>query len=324
MSEISSKNAPKKCNRLNIKEANDADLHAGNLSNWSQEYNQTSCGSFHGEIAELGFEGLQVFRESTNRALQQKCLVWPNSLWMGIPLANQPTSRINGVRVESQQIMCRPGNESFELSTPDDYSLYGMVIDQRTLFDFAATHKIALNWTEIASQGRLAIPAPTMNNIRFVLNRLLCRELSPLQCDKLSRDLLMMCILELIAQEKPEPIKQPSHKRKKHTVDTARSYIAGNVGEAITITDLCRHTSVSQRTLHYSFESILGISPIHYLRITRLNEVRRRLSHCDESQNIFDIASQWGFWHMSQFAKDYKNLFAEYPSETKAKYVKHH
>ena len=31
---------------------------------------------------------------------------------------------------------------------------------------------------------------------------------------------------------------------------------------------------------------------------------------------IGDIASQWGFWHMDQFAADYLNLFGELPSIT--------
>jgi AraC family ethanolamine operon transcriptional activator len=31
---------------------------------------------------------------------------------------------------------------------------------------------------------------------------------------------------------------------------------------------------------------------------------------------IQDIASHWGFWHLSQFAQDYKHLFGELPSAT--------
>jgi AraC family ethanolamine operon transcriptional activator len=28
------------------------------------------------------------------------------------------------------------------------------------------------------------------------------------------------------------------------------------------------------------------------------------------------VAANWGFWHPGQFAKDYKQLFGENPSET--------
>jgi len=31
------------------------------------------------------------------------------------------------------------------------------------------------------------------------------------------------------------------------------------------------------------------------------------------------MANRHGFWHMGQFAKDYKNLFGELPSQTLSK-----
>jgi AraC family ethanolamine operon transcriptional activator len=31
---------------------------------------------------------------------------------------------------------------------------------------------------------------------------------------------------------------------------------------------------------------------------------------------INEIANRWGFWHMSQFAADYRRFFGELPSET--------
>ncbi len=31
---------------------------------------------------------------------------------------------------------------------------------------------------------------------------------------------------------------------------------------------------------------------------------------------IADIANRYGFWHMGQFAADYRRMFAELPSET--------
>ncbi|WP_408631189.1 helix-turn-helix domain-containing protein [Marinomonas shanghaiensis] len=53
-----------------------------------------------------------------------------------------------------------------------------------------------------------------------------------------------------------------------------------------------------------------------YLRISRLNGVRRSLVQAKNGQAVSDIAAQWGFWHLSQFAKDYKQLFGETPSKT--------
>ena len=33
-------------------------------------------------------------------------------------------------------------------------------------------------------------------------------------------------------------------------------------------------------------------------------------------KRVSDVVNDWGFWHMGQFAADYRKLFGELPSET--------
>jgi AraC family ethanolamine operon transcriptional activator len=72
----------------------------------------------------------------------------------------------------------------------------------------------------------------------------------------------------------------------------------------------------SRRKLNYCFQDVLGTSPVKYLRSLRLNGVRRALRQASPGVTVQDIASHWGFWHLSQFAQDYKHLFGELPSAT--------
>ena len=61
----------------------------------------------------------------------------------------------------------------------------------------------------------------------------------------------------------------------------------------------------------------MGISPIGYVRATRLHRVRRLLrSTAVRTRSVSVIALDCGFWHLSQFAVDYKLVFAESPSAT--------
>jgi AraC-like DNA-binding protein len=51
----------------------------------------------------------------------------------------------------------------------------------------------------------------------------------------------------------------------------------------------------------------------------RLNHVRRRLLSPEwKSRTISRIALDCGFWHLSQFAADYRRMFGETPSATRA------
>jgi AraC-like DNA-binding protein len=47
-----------------------------------------------------------------------------------------------------------------------------------------------------------------------------------------------------------------------------------------------------------------------------LNGVRRGLRDAEKGVAVQDVAAHWGFWHLGQFAQDYKRLFGELPSTT--------
>jgi AraC family ethanolamine operon transcriptional activator len=85
--------------------------------------------------------------------------------------------------------------------------------------------------------------------------------------------------------------------------------------EPINVPDLCEAIHVSRRTLQYSFQDVLQMSPVTYLRALRLNGVRRDLRRGGD-EPVADRAARWGFWHLSRFAADYRHMFGELPSET--------
>ena len=303
---------------LSQSEAFDADQHASNLTDWQQEYDQISSGHFYGRITELPMGNLQVFHEFTSQTLHQTCNVWPDSLWIGIAASPEASSRINGYEVGAYDVMCRPGNTEFELVTPENHDIYGLVVSHHALQNMAAVQGIQINWSELMHNERLHIPEDTLRSIRFLLQRLL-REPRAQNASKLQYNLVMMAILELLQNETPMQETQPSHHKRKAVVEEARLFLQLHKDEPITISDLCEQLNVSRRTLQYSFESIIGVSPVQYLRMARLNAVRRALTHASADMTVTDIATQWGFWHLSQFSKDYKQLFGEKPSETRLK-----
>jgi len=96
----------------------------------------------------------------------------------------------------------------------------------------------------------------------------------------------------------------------------ARAYIEEHVRENVLVLDLCREARVSLRTLEYAFLDHYGIGPKTYLVTRRLHGARRALCKSDPRVGITDVANSWGFWHMGQFAVDYRRQFGELPSET--------
>jgi AraC family ethanolamine operon transcriptional activator len=123
-------------------------------------------------------------------------------------------------------------------------------------------------------------------------------------------------LLKALCSAKPN--KQPSRPLKKQlALRKAVDYIKANTNSPITLNALCQVTQVSARTLQHAFLEHFGLSPKAYLRVQRLNDAHRELFASNpRDARVAEVAHRQGFWHMGQFASDYKRLFAELPSMT--------
>ncbi|TDX28154.1 AraC family ethanolamine operon transcriptional activator [Modicisalibacter xianhensis] len=306
--------APSRC----MWEARDADEHAHNLTDWCQEYDQISSGAFYGRIDEVQLDEMQVFREHTSQALRQQCNVWPESLWIGIPAAL--ACRINGRPVGEAEVMCQPGHRDFELVTPEDFTIYGLVVSRRLLASAAGEAGLALLERAPTTYMRLRLPPQTRDSVTFLIERLLQASRDPL-APQVHRDILMMALIELLQKEMPCDDVPPSYPHRKRVVDQVKRYVDDPEHAPVTVAELCELTHVSQRTLQYCFTSILGISPVQFLRTSRLNRVRRVLTQPEGTTTVTRAANDWGFYHLGQFSQDYRRLFGESPSETLGRYL---
>lgn len=83
------------------------------------------------------------------------------------------------------------------------------------------------------------------------------------------------------------------------------------------LTDLCRIAGLRARALQYAFQETFGVTPMGYLKIVRLTEARRLLRTGDpRTTTVSNVGARVGFWHVAQFAQDYRTLFGERPNET--------
>jgi len=83
------------------------------------------------------------------------------------------------------------------------------------------------------------------------------------------------------------------------------------------LSDLCHTAGVSARTLQYVFKEKLGVTPIAFIKSYKLKNIYNILKN--KSGNIVfvsDVSNEYGFCHMGQFAKDYREMFGELPSNT--------
>jgi AraC family ethanolamine operon transcriptional activator len=135
-----------------------------------------------------------------------------------------------------------------------------------------------------------------------------------------SGDMLEALMNALISACEFEPTRTlVPHFQRLPIVHRVEDFMRANLGTRLMLDDLCRVARASQRTVEYAFSSVYGVGPKQYLRLLRLNEVRRTLrSVPPEAVTIKDIAHRYGFWHLGHFAAEYRRLFGETPEETRS------
>ena len=91
-----------------------------------------------------------------------------------------------------------------------------------------------------------------------------------------------------------------------------------NSSEITSVSKVCSQFKTPERTLRYAFQKRYGMGPKAFIQRVALNKVRSELKDPSNLQvSIHQLAGRTGYWHMGQFAQDYRKLFGELPSETK-------
>jgi AraC family ethanolamine operon transcriptional activator len=122
-------------------------------------------------------------------------------------------------------------------------------------------------------------------------------------------------LAQTLADSRALPAEKCSPARQRHVIRTIEEFDEQHKDLPLRIGRLSQITGLSSRTLQRIFNDQTGMSPLHYLKYRRLNGVRRvlREPHADPTQ-VKQIAYQYGFRHLGQFSRDYKQLFGELPS----------
>jgi len=90
-----------------------------------------------------------------------------------------------------------------------------------------------------------------------------------------------------------------------------------HLGEPVTIAELSRAAGVSDRTLRAAFHDVIGVSPKQFEIAQRLRSARMALLAADpKTTTVTDVATEYGFYELGQFAGRYRHAFGELPSRT--------
>jgi len=299
----------------------DIEEQAASLNGWHQVYEQITPGRFLGRLHEVRFAGVQLFRETSNQVVHQSGTPWPGSRAVGVPIAMDGTALFCGQPVDLDTLVTIGPADELDFYAPRRFDILGLAIDAgllevharrvehrdiATLFDARNVFKPGAARLDEFRRALLTVLESLVVNPTALQFR---------QAQRVLEQTMLHAVVAVVADDVPSP--ELAHPRRRHIVDAAKDFMRARIAETITVADLCIELGVSRRTLQYSFQEVLGINPVRFLRAMRLNGVRRDLKNPGaQPGSVQDTAANWGFWHLGHFVTDYKRMFGELPSET--------
>ena len=131
------------------------------------------------------------------------------------------------------------------------------------------------------------------------------------------REALLHTAHDLIIPEHAPETRMPRNSQAmRRIVGSADEYLRAHMDRPIYTEELCDVLAVSASSLADAFRAVFMTSPHRFLKLRRMSLVRAALQSRDGPVPLVkSVALGHGFWHLGQFAHDYRETFGEAPSE---------
>ena len=291
---------------------------------WSQDYTQMDKGNFTGSVNSVASRGVQIFREAMNRSVDELASAPPDSYVIGLPTIVEGDGFWGGQQLDKNSLITLDKNTELLFRTSHSSEISVAVITEQRLASYAEQVE-QLDIRKLMDNINPVESIPAHINKRMLATLFVGTEHISQMEDGINvhhiwryfEDNMLNACLQALIHGSENGDRHYDHRVHRHIVTCVRDMTLSNQTEPWTIGELCAVLKISRRTLNHAFKQVLGITPVSYMRNVRLHKIRAELqSYPDRILSIANVASKWGFWHMSLFSRYYRELFGECPSDT--------
>ena len=289
----------------------------GDSVGWDLDFRQLEKGTLDARVCAIKMAFGVILQVNFNRAFHQVGCAPKGLLTFGIPDVGVSEFGWCAAQAKGGTVLNFNLNSGFEGVSPAGFNGHTFSFDANALQDFAVS--LGLD-TALASliEGRSYWNTPGTIKLGHHLRRF-SRVLGRNDPDVLNSEMIneeiAACVLECLNGESDEH--DVISTGQKHVVLKRSMEILNDPDQLpITVARLCAEVPTSLSTLKRVFLAEFSVLPKTYIRSRCLSAVREDLAKFSSGTRIADVANKWGFWHMGQFARDYRAMFGELPGTT--------
>ncbi len=247
----------------------------------------------------------------------------PNTLTIGVPMTDPKKIRIDGHALEDNSLIYLKRDQPFTFAARQATRWAGVTIALRGDSAEAEMFDAAQIMNSLEAGTRANSDLEHLDRLRHLVSRVSSRDdsvsfIDPAASSSAEEEVLSAVLHTIEASNatrdrhlgRPQVPRNRVISRTLATIEAAR-------GKPLFIDDLCRATEVSERTLRNVFHEYFGVGPMRLLKVRQLLEIRRALLAGDPAHDtVARIAARFGVWDFSLFARNYKALYGESPSQS--------
>lgn len=310
-------NSPDSSKFLEIRDAifTDADEWAEAVAGWDLDFQQLDCGRLSARIEVTALNGLTTQYVSLSRRFHQMGASPNGTITLAFPDEPETVQWFGAVSLKDglQNFSIENG---FECVSEAGFGAHTLSIPASTFLAESRALGSDLDerkFTHGPEQFRIAeVHIRRLRTLLLLLQQCCRGKHSPLpDTSDLVSDIRYILAVSLVDGDEQRPLENRASRQR--AVDRAVELIR-TTGGMVSLPDVCECAAVSARSLSRGFSERIGLSTKQYIVATRLAAARRRLRQT--GQDVTEVACAGGFWHLGRFARDYRNMFGEKPSET--------
>ena len=297
----------------------DIDEQAARLTGYDQRYQQLSSGHFKGSFLTCELDDdLGLYFESTNQVLYQSGVVPEGYYAVGLLLKSNTPLIFNSESFPAGSAFLESPGSQFEGTTTKGMNICVIHISIELLNKFCEERSL-----QTLKTGKELLPYKIVRDARhtssifaLVNDFLHGAEDGSLRLEIDNQRMTLKNALAtaiewvFIGKQQSEDAEHPefSTSKRRKLFHQACELINTRLEDDLHIQGICNELEVSRRTLEYSFNENLEMGPGKYIKLIRLNNIRRALvTPENRSTSIGDLAARWGIWHLGRFSQEYRN-----------------
>jgi AraC-like DNA-binding protein len=283
------------------------------LSRWDVDFRQIEPGEMKTRVAAWEGADLSMIDLSFDKSVHQAGTSRQGYLAFGLPDPGSLKTWL-GSSVEGSPLMVFGTDQPFEGASSNAFSGITFAVKADRAMSIANSCCMdASHVLDLATHSSMSQLKKAHAGVRHMARRIIAQG-AKARSSANEEDFILF-LLEMLSSVQNWTESKDANRRVRAT-QLAAEIMFDRLDDCVSIPHICSEVGVSPPTLRRGFLETYGVSPKQFYLRARLSKVRTELATGSRFRSIADVANDFGFWHMGQFAKDYRSFFGELPSQT--------